>query len=69
MFRTATAMLKNSIGFLVGSNLFTFLVGLVAFNYSYQYFTHADWDRAFERSFFQAIAIAAFAILKLREKR
>jgi hypothetical protein len=69
MFRTATAMLKNSISVLVGPNLVIFLVALVASNYIYQYLTHADWDRAFERSFFQAIAIVGFAILKLREKR
>jgi hypothetical protein len=54
MLRTAAAVLTNAI---------SVLVGLVASNYGYQYFAHADWGCAFERSFFQAIAIVTFALL------
>lgn len=37
--------------------------GFVVANYLYQWVGSANWQAAFERSFFQCLAIAAFALV------
>ena len=37
--------------------------GLSGGNFIYQLLTNSDWGTAFERSFFQGVAIAMYAIL------
>ena len=40
------------------------LIGLILGNFFYQSFSGHDWYRAFDRSFFQAIAIATYGGLR-----
>ena len=38
------------------------IIMLVAANYLYQWFTARDWDKALDRSWCQAVAMALFAV-------
>lgn len=41
-------------------------IGLVAANFLYQAFAGHDWHIAFDRSFFQTVALAIAALIELK---
>ena len=38
-------------------------IGLIAANYTFQFFTKREWKKAFERSYFQMIALFCYVAL------